>query len=682
MTRTRPRHTLPPAPQHLSSPPAAVVHAPISEPKEAAVECAGSSYPSYLRCRQNNTSAAEDYEQHVLPQQLAQAKLDDEAEPSSRLELDKVTSEMLRLDPADWKSQDHYRVMGISGLRYKATQAQIKQAHRLRALEFHPDKRAASGATGDDVFFKCVQRAYEVLSDPVRRRQFDSVDPAISDDIPPPHLDGTDSDFFALYRPVFEREGRFSKKQPVPQLGDMDTPRDQVEGFYAFWSSLDSWRTFEYLDKEHDKGDNREEKRWFDKKNKSERIRRKTEDNKRVSRLVQQAIGLDPRIGIFKKNDRQEKERRRMEKSAAASNALETKRQEEAAMQRLEARQAERESQVADDERRRREQIRQEFRMMKRSIRSAAKQHTYMLEANNSTHVVVARRAAEIDILLENISHDSAVRLEQALTSGTGSRTEMETAVADAIAEAIGRIPIVAPSFTSFIRGVDVAAHDRSERDAKNAEDAHAAALLQREWTPKELELLIKATNKFPGGTANRWETVGAWLAQHSGLSQRSETELVTKTMELRRGANSRSESVVKVLQNKKLNDDDKRINSQVSVRYDEGPVAANRPQPTPAPSPAAPERQWSTAEQTQLERALQAYPPSYKGTDRWDKIAQGVAGRSKKECMLRVSRKCRSSSVRRNSIDVADAAGGDDADGNSQTTQTTQTRPDQTELD
>lgn len=49
---------------------------------------------------------------------------------------------------------------------------------RKKVLKHHPDKKAgAVGDSNDDAFFKCIQKAYEVLMHPDRRRQFDSIDP-------------------------------------------------------------------------------------------------------------------------------------------------------------------------------------------------------------------------------------------------------------------------------------------------------------------------------------------------------------------------------------------------------------------------------------------------------------------------------------------------------------------------
>jgi len=63
---------------------------------------------------------------------------------------------------------------------------------RKKVLKHHPDKKAGSTTpavnnslylagvnqnTNDDAFFKCIQKAHEVLTNPEKRRQFDSVDP-------------------------------------------------------------------------------------------------------------------------------------------------------------------------------------------------------------------------------------------------------------------------------------------------------------------------------------------------------------------------------------------------------------------------------------------------------------------------------------------------------------------------
>lgn len=221
------------------------------------------------------------------------------------------------------QGQDHYAVLGLSKLRYRATEDQIKRAHRKKVLKHHPDKKAATGQEEDDSFFKCIQKANEILLDPVKRRQFDSVDEAADVD-PPSKKAAQKGNFYKLWSPVFESEGRFSKIQPVPKLGDEKSTKQEVEAFYNFWYSFDSWRSFEYQDEDvPDDNENRDQKRHVERKNNNARKKKKTEDTARLRRLVDDALALDERIKQFRKEERAGKDKRRLEKEAEAKRALE-----------------------------------------------------------------------------------------------------------------------------------------------------------------------------------------------------------------------------------------------------------------------------------------------------------------------------------------------------------------------
>ncbi|KZO90991.1 DnaJ-domain-containing protein [Calocera viscosa TUFC12733] len=236
--------------------------------------------------------------------------------------------ELLTLDPKEWKKQDHYKVLGLSKYRYKATQDQIKIAHRKKVLKHHPDKKAGqAGDSNDDAFFKCIQKAMEVLSNAEKRRQFDSVDPYYQsleeDELPEAREIKSFRDFKRAYGEVFEREARFSKNTPVPMLGEENSSKDAVEGFYDFWYNFDSWRSFEYLDKEINEGsDNRDDKRYTEKKNKTERARRKKEDTARLRGLVDAALAIDPRIKRIKAEEKAARLAKKAGRSGTPANGV------------------------------------------------------------------------------------------------------------------------------------------------------------------------------------------------------------------------------------------------------------------------------------------------------------------------------------------------------------------------
>ena len=61
-------------------------------------------------------------------------------------------------------AKDYYELLGVSK---NASQDEIKRAFRKAALQHHPDKG------GDSAKFKEINEAYQVLSDPQKRAQYD-----------------------------------------------------------------------------------------------------------------------------------------------------------------------------------------------------------------------------------------------------------------------------------------------------------------------------------------------------------------------------------------------------------------------------------------------------------------------------------------------------------------------------
>jgi curved DNA-binding protein CbpA len=63
---------------------------------------------------------------------------------------------------------NHYKTLRV---KKKATQKEIKVSYRDLAREFHPDKNQGDKESEEE--FKKISNAYEVLSDPVRRAEYD-----------------------------------------------------------------------------------------------------------------------------------------------------------------------------------------------------------------------------------------------------------------------------------------------------------------------------------------------------------------------------------------------------------------------------------------------------------------------------------------------------------------------------
>lgn len=305
---------------------------------------------------------------------------------------------MLQRDAKDWKAQDHYAVLGITKYRYRATDEQIKRAHRKKVLRHHPDKRAAQGGTEDDSFFKCIQKATETLLDPVKRRQYDSVDEG-ADVEPPTKKETKAGNFFKLWNPVFDAEARFSKETPVPRLGDGKSTKEEVEHFYHFWYNFDSWRSFEYQDEDvPDDSADRDQKRHVERKNNNARKKKKTEDTARLRDLVDTALGLDERIAQFRKSEKEQKNKKRNERDAEAKKAA-----EEAAARKVEEEKLAKQKEVAEkaeklEGKKAKEAAKNAVKKNKRVVRGAVKDANYFHDASAGAEA----SPAEIDAALDD----------------------------------------------------------------------------------------------------------------------------------------------------------------------------------------------------------------------------------------------------------------------------------------
>jgi DnaJ family protein C protein 2 len=512
---------------------------------------------------------------------------------------------MLKLDPNEWKKQDHYMVLGLEDKRATATAEDIRAAHRARVLLYHPDKIAQRNGEGkskrqkDDAIFKCIQKAHQIISDPDKRAAFDSVDPTFDTSIPDEKLPAG-ACFYATYGPVFERNMRFSKNTTHLTLGGPDTPREAVEDFYRFWSNFESTRRFDYLDEDEVEGENREAKRYQEKKNKAARLKRKSEDNARIRQLFEQAYKLDPRIKAHKEADKAAKATKKntpnvasgRPQSQAALLAEKKAKEEEAARVAAEAAKA-----AAAEAKKVKEAETNALRKEKKAFKSIFVEHNYFL-----VDLTNLKAFEEEAVLVEQICNRLA-RLEiEEVRGAVQAKVAAKDfgGVTNLLRERLGVALVERPAPVASMVSADT-------------ESANEPSPSNETWSFKETDLLINGTKKFPGGTVDRWETITEWLnRQLPPADAKTMEQVIAKANEIK-------------AQGVHLAPEAREATGKRDPRVDLGePTIA-------AHSVAGP---WSADEQSALEAAIKAIVAE--DTERWDKIAKLVATRTKKECMLR----------------------------------------------
>jgi DnaJ family protein C protein 2 len=132
-------------------------------------------------------------------------------------------------------SDNLYEILGVSR---SSDDNEIRKAYKKLCLTNHPDK----GGSAEE--FQKIQKAYETLSDPAKRKKYDSTLP-FDEDIPDVKKDKIDdSNFFDIFGKCFTNNARYSTIKPVPNIGEENTTIEEVQKFYKFWDSFKTWREF------------------------------------------------------------------------------------------------------------------------------------------------------------------------------------------------------------------------------------------------------------------------------------------------------------------------------------------------------------------------------------------------------------------------------------------------------
>jgi len=525
------------------------------------------------------------------------------------------------LDPKECKDQDHYRVLGMTNLRFQATDDQIKRAYRQKVLKHHPDKRKGQGEEireGDD-YFTCITNAFENLGVSNKRRAYDSVDPLFEDETPDAFKEGNTKDFIATFAPVFERNARWSMKKSVPKFGTSESTRDEVDKFYRFWYDFESWREFSYLDEEDkEKGSDREERRWIEKNNRVQRVEKKKEEMKRIRKLVDNAYNSDTRIARFKEEDRQEK----AAKKKAKADAIQQRKDAEEKVRREAEEKVRKEQELKEKEEKERKEkekiekdaFKKAMKNEKRTLKNACKGNDYF--TTNEDEKV--QNLTDLDRLCEILSLDE-LKVTNANMKDK-SKVEAQKVFLKTVADLNEKLGI---------ERLEVL-----EKATKGSSTAEKSGGSKLPWSSDDLAHIVKAVNLFPAGTIDRWEVVASFINQHSKTPEvvRTAKETLSKAKEMQQGDFHLSSLKDEVNKNAYENLE-KQKKKEVTSKTDD--AEGSKRFETAAEVQGLNVSPWSGEEQKLLEQALKTFPASV-GAERWDKIAECLPDRSKKDCMKR----------------------------------------------
>lgn len=467
---------------------------------------------------------------------------------------------------------------------------------------------------------------------PKTRRAYDSVDPEFDDSFPTQAE--IDKNIYECFNKCFDLNARWSEKKNVPKFGDENSKREHVEEFYSFWYDFKSWREFSYLDEEDkEKGQDRDERRWIEKENKALRIKRKKEEMMRIRALVDLAYNNDKRIQKFKN---EEKERKLAAKRAKMDAAQAQKAEQERAL---------REAQLAKEraekaEQKRIEQIRIEKEQMKKllkkerkALRDKLKEAKYY--GNNDKETLKNMEGVEKICEILNLNELQELNKDIEKKGQNAFFVALKTVEKKIAAE------------------LEELNQTQQKKVTKNDKEVKKSDI----WNNENMQLLIKSVNLFPAGTSQRWDVIAAFINQHSTAgvtvtardvlnkakamqnSDFSKSSLKTQANDTAFENFNKSKKDVQtcndITVNEPIVNNVNNVDANASTNGNKEPSDNDKTaHKVPNKSTAAP-KTWTKEEQALLEQAIKTYPIST--PDRWDRIAECIPNRTKKDCLRRV---------------------------------------------
>ncbi|KAL2629936.1 hypothetical protein R1flu_014622 [Riccia fluitans] len=448
----------------------------------------------------------------------------------------------------DGEQQDHYALLGLSHLRFLATEEQIRKSYREVALKHHPDKQAAlilqeeteeakqAKKEETDRHFKAIQEAYEVLIDPAKRRVYDSID-EFDDEVP---SECAPEDFFKVFGPVFARNGRWSVSQPVPSLGEDESSMEDVDKFYDFWWSFKSWREFPHADEfDLEQAESREHKRWMERQNGKLREKAKKEENSRIRTLIENAYKRDPRIVRRKEEEKAEKLRKKQakvlakqEKELEAQRLLEEEKLRKEAEEKRLAEEAAALKKIREKEKK---LLRKEKSRLRQAAASVTGKKEFAISEDSIESLCSSLEMIQLKCICDKLEGTKATedqaemlrdimkRVEDGTFSIEPSTTSPQPSTSSPAPRAKNAVDSDKASTADGVGReqpkADVALSNGHKSSPETLQDAkkpvntlNGVEKKEKPWSKQEVELLRKAVAKYPKGTSQRWEVVANYI--------------------------------------------------------------------------------------------------------------------------------------------------------------------------
>jgi DnaJ homolog subfamily C member 2 len=359
----------------------------------------------------------------------------------------------------------------------------------------------------------------------------------------------------------------------------------------------------------------RDERRWIDKQNKAARLKRKKEEVTRVRQLVDNAYACDPRIIKFKQEEKRRKEEEKQKRKDAQ------KQREEEERKRLEEARLEREKREEEErtrleaEKREKEVQKKQIKKEKKQLRNTCKEFNYF--ADNEDERI--KLMDEIERLIDLLKLNEIQLLNENIAKNQKELNEVKNLIMEMLDNMNKR-------FEEDKRTLE--AKSKSEDGKSNVEQLNQQKA--KEWSDEEIKLLVKGCKVIAVGTRDRWDVIANFIEEHSrGKYKRIGKEVLAKTKELQKIDPSVKEEFNKKAFEKTLQTikTDASIQEKPSERFETpGEQLLAEQGSNPAP--------WTAQEQKLLEQAMKTYSSNV--ADRWDKIAECIPSRSKKDCMMR----------------------------------------------